>query len=37
LNYGQSVTDACLGWDDSVRLLSILAEAVASREKLAVE
>jgi 3-deoxy-7-phosphoheptulonate synthase len=37
LNYGQSVTDACLGWDDSVRLLGILAEAVASREKLAVE
>jgi 3-deoxy-7-phosphoheptulonate synthase len=37
LTYGQSVTDACLGWDDSVRLLDVLAEAVARREQLAVE
>lgn len=26
--YGQSVTDACLGWDDTVRVLEGLAEAV---------
>lgn len=31
LVYGQSVTDACIGWDDSVRLLEILAKAVRSR------
>jgi 3-deoxy-7-phosphoheptulonate synthase len=29
LVYGQSVTDACLGWDDSVALLAGLAAAVA--------
>jgi len=28
---GQSITDACLGWDESVRLLDRLAEAVRSR------
>ena len=31
LEYGKSVTDACLGWDDSVALLDTLAEAVRSR------
>jgi 3-deoxy-7-phosphoheptulonate synthase len=31
LTYGQSITDACLGWDDSVRLLDELAEAVRRR------
>lgn len=31
--YGQSVTDACLGWDDSVVLLHGLAEAVARRRQ----
>jgi 3-deoxy-7-phosphoheptulonate synthase len=31
LTYGQSVTDACLGWDDSVRLLDRLAEGVRAR------
>jgi len=32
LRYGQSITDACLGWDDSVKALEILSEAVkASR------
>lgn len=31
LSYGQSVTDACLGWDDSQKLLAALAEAVARR------
>jgi 3-deoxy-7-phosphoheptulonate synthase len=28
---GQSITDACLGWDESVRLLERLAEAVRGR------
>lgn len=31
--YGQSVTDACLGWDDSAELLQGLAEAVARRRR----
>ena len=31
LVYGQSITDACIGWDDTERLLSQLAEAVAQR------
>jgi 3-deoxy-7-phosphoheptulonate synthase len=31
LTYGQSITDACLGWDDSVRCLETLAEAVRRR------
>lgn len=30
---GQSVTDACLGWDDTVPLLEQLAEAVQLRRK----
>lgn len=31
LVYGQSITDPCLGWDDSERLLEMLASAVDSR------
>ena len=31
LAYGQSITDACLGWDDSVRTLELLSAAVAVR------
>lgn len=31
LVYGQSVTDACLAWEDSVPLLEMLAEAVRER------
>jgi 3-deoxy-7-phosphoheptulonate synthase len=31
LAYGQSITDACLGWDDSVRALDVLSSAVAAR------
>ena len=31
LTRGQSITDACLGWDDSVQLLDRLAEAVRIR------
>ena len=30
LVYGQSITDACLGWDDSVAVLEQLAQAVRS-------
>ncbi|HGJ5864656.1 MAG TPA: 3-deoxy-7-phosphoheptulonate synthase [Arsenophonus nasoniae] len=31
LIYGQSITDPCLGWQDTEQLLSILAEAVKHR------
>ena len=31
LVYGQSITDACIGWDDSVVLLKNLATAVQKR------
>jgi len=31
LAYGQSITDACLGWEDSVRCLDTLADAVRRR------
>lgn len=31
LIYGQSITDPCLGWADSERLLAMLADAVDSR------
>jgi 3-deoxy-7-phosphoheptulonate synthase len=31
LHYGQSITDACLGWDDTVPALEELAKAVRSR------
>ncbi len=31
LTYGQSITDACMGWDDTVGLLEELAEVVRKR------
>jgi 3-deoxy-7-phosphoheptulonate synthase len=31
LAYGQSITDACLGWDDSVQVLDVLSNAVQAR------
>ncbi len=31
LEYGQSITDACIGWEESVGLLEQLAQAVATR------
>jgi 3-deoxy-7-phosphoheptulonate synthase len=31
LEYGQSITDACLGWPDSVQVLEILSAAVQAR------
>lgn len=33
LTYGQSVTDACIGWDDTELLLKNLADAVKARRK----
>ncbi len=30
---GQSITDACLGWDDTVETLDVLAEAVRKRRQ----
>ncbi len=31
LTYGQSITDACIGWEDTERVLAELNEAVATR------
>jgi 3-deoxy-7-phosphoheptulonate synthase len=31
LTYGQSITDGCIGWEDSERVLDVLAEAVRAR------
>ena len=31
LNYGQSITDACIGWDQTAPVLAELAEAVVKR------
>ena len=33
LTFGQSITDPCLGWDDSTALLATLADAVKTRRK----
>ncbi len=33
LVYGQSITDACIGWDDSEKMLYMLAEAVRDKRK----
>ncbi len=30
--YGKSITDACLGWDETITLLNGLAEAVRQRK-----
>ena len=32
--YGQSITDACIGWEDSLTVLDVLAEAVRQRRVL---
>ncbi|MCO8643805.1 3-deoxy-7-phosphoheptulonate synthase, partial [Burkholderia multivorans] len=29
--YGQSITDACINWEDSVKVLEGLAESVKAR------
>ncbi len=31
LEYGKSITDACLGWDDSLQVLELLSQAVKQR------
>lgn len=31
LEYGKSITDACIGWEDSLQVLDLLAEAVRLR------
>jgi 3-deoxy-7-phosphoheptulonate synthase len=31
LEYGKSITDACLGWDDSLASLEVLSQAVKAR------
>ncbi|KAI0596246.1 phospho-2-dehydro-3-deoxyheptonate aldolase [Biscogniauxia sp. FL1348] len=33
LQYGVSITDACIGWEDTVSVLDILADAVKKRRK----
>jgi 3-deoxy-7-phosphoheptulonate synthase len=33
LVYGQSITDACLAWDDSLQVLHVLDAAIATRRK----
>jgi len=33
LTYGQSITDACLGWDDSLSALDVLSQAVLKRRE----
>ncbi len=31
LQYGRSITDACLGWEHSLELLDVLSQAVTTR------
>jgi len=31
LEYGKSITDACIGWNDSMEVLEVLAQAVRNR------
>jgi 3-deoxy-7-phosphoheptulonate synthase len=33
LEYGKSITDACLGWDDTLTILETLAEGVRARRR----
>ncbi|MGM9425720.1 3-deoxy-7-phosphoheptulonate synthase [Hydrogenophaga sp. MI9] len=33
LEYGKSITDACLGWDDSLQALDVLSQAVAAARR----
>ena len=33
LTYGQSITDACIGWNDSLLVLDLLSQAVKSRRE----
>jgi 3-deoxy-7-phosphoheptulonate synthase len=34
LAYGQSITDACIGWEHSLEVLEVLSEAVKARATL---
>ncbi|NCO45821.1 MAG: 3-deoxy-7-phosphoheptulonate synthase, partial [Vibrio sp.] len=34
LTYGQSITDPCLGWDDTATMLDMLAQAITDRRNL---
>ena len=31
LEYGKSITDACIGWNDSLTVLDVLSQAVKAR------
>jgi hypothetical protein len=33
LEYGKSITDACLGWGDSLQALDVLSQAVTTRRR----
>ena len=33
LKYGVSITDACIGWDDTESILEMLAQAVRKRRE----
>ncbi len=33
LDYGKSITDACLGWDHSLELLDVVSQSVTARRK----
>ncbi len=33
LEYGKSITDACIGWDDSLTVLQVLSDAVKARRQ----
>ena len=33
LEYGKSITDACIGWNDSVDVLEVLSKGVLARRK----
>jgi len=33
LKYGVSITDACIGWEDTVSVLDVLASAVKKRRE----
>ncbi len=37
LNYGQSITDACIGWEHSLEVIGMLGEAVKARREQTVE
>ena len=37
LNYGQSITDACIGWDESIGVLNRLSDAVRNRRSAKVD